>query len=29
MHVFDVGAVGVMSRICEGADLGTRISAKA
>ncbi len=29
MHVFDVGAIGVMSQICEGADLGTRISAKA
>ncbi|HXW46040.1 MAG TPA: UMP kinase [Streptosporangiaceae bacterium] len=27
MHVFDVGAVGVMRKICEGADLGTRISA--
>jgi uridylate kinase len=28
MHVFDVGAVGVMRRICEGEELGTRISAK-
>ena len=28
MHVFDVAAVGVMRRICEGDDLGTRISAK-
>jgi len=28
MHVFDVAAVGVMRRICEGADLGTRITAK-
>jgi uridylate kinase len=28
MHVFDVAAVGVMRRICEGADLGTRISAE-
>jgi uridylate kinase len=28
MHVFDVAAVGVMRGICEGADLGTRISAK-
>ena len=26
MHVFDVAAAGVMRRICEGADLGTRIS---
>ena len=26
MHVFDVAAVGVMRRICEGDDLGTRIS---
>jgi uridylate kinase len=26
MHVFDVGAVGVMRKICEGADLGTVIS---
>ncbi len=25
MHVFDVGAAGVMRKICEGADLGTRI----
>ena len=29
MHVFDVAAHGVMRDICEGADLGTRISAKA
>ncbi len=29
MHVFDVAATGVMRRICEGADLGTRITAKA
>ena len=28
MHVFDVGASGVMRRICEGEDLGTRISNK-
>ncbi|HEX4832371.1 MAG TPA: UMP kinase [Trebonia sp.] len=28
MHVFDVGAVGVMRRICQGEELGTRISAK-
>ena len=28
MHVFDVAAVGVMSAICEGAELGTRITAK-
>ena len=28
MHVFDVAAVGVMRGICEGAELGTRISAK-
>jgi uridylate kinase len=27
MHVFDVAAVGVMRKICEGAELGTRISA--
>jgi uridylate kinase len=26
MHVFDVGATGVMRQICEGAELGTRIS---
>ena len=26
MHVFDVAAAGVMARICEGAELGTRIS---
>ncbi len=29
MHVFDVAAAGVMRRICEGADLGTRITGKA
>ena len=29
MHVFDVAATGVMRRICEGEELGTRISAKA
>jgi uridylate kinase len=29
MHVFDVAAVGAMRQICEGADLGTRISPKA
>ncbi len=29
MHIFDVAAAGVMRRICEGADLGTLISAKA
>jgi uridylate kinase len=28
MHVFDVGAVGVMSAICEGADFGTKITTK-
>jgi len=28
MHVFDVAAVGVMRRICEGEDFGTRISNK-
>jgi uridylate kinase len=28
MHVFDVGAIGAMSAICEGAELGTRITAK-
>jgi uridylate kinase len=28
MHVFDVAAGGAMRSICEGADLGTRISAK-
>jgi uridylate kinase len=28
MHVFDVGAVGVMKSICEGGDHGTRITAK-
>jgi uridylate kinase len=28
MHIFDVAAVGVMRCICEGDDLGTRISAK-
>jgi uridylate kinase len=26
MHVFDVAATGVMRKICEGAELGTRIS---
>ena len=28
MHVFDVGALGVMRRICQGEELGTRISTK-
>jgi uridylate kinase len=28
MHVFDVAAVGAMRQICEGADIGTRISPK-
>jgi len=28
MHVFDVAAVGIMRRICEGGDAGTRISTK-
>src|SRR5215471_1362911 len=28
MHVFDVAAAGAMRLICEGADLGTRISVK-
>ena len=28
MHVFDVGAIGVMRGICEGAELGTMITAK-
>ena len=28
MHVFDVAATGVMRRICQGTDLGTRITAK-
>jgi uridylate kinase len=28
MHVFDVAAIGVMRQICEGAELGTRISTK-
>jgi len=28
MHVFDVGAIGVMKSICEGGEDGTRISAK-
>lgn len=28
MHVFDVAAAGVMRQICEGAELGTRISGK-
>jgi uridylate kinase len=27
MHVFDVAAVGAMRRICEGEDIGTRITA--
>lgn len=27
MHVFDAAAGGVMRRICEGADVGTRVSA--
>src|SRR5262245_49708759 len=29
MHVFNVAALGAMRRICEGADVGTRITAKA
>jgi uridylate kinase len=29
MHVFDVAAIGVMRRICEGADVGTRLTSKA
>jgi len=29
MHVFDVAAAGAMREICAGADLGTKISAKA
>ena len=29
MHVFDVAAFGAMRRICEGADVGTRLTAKA
>jgi uridylate kinase len=29
MHVFDVAATGAMRQICEGADLGTKITAKA
>jgi uridylate kinase len=29
MHVFDVAAVGVMRRICEGADVGTRLTSEA
>lgn len=28
MHVFDVGAIGVMKSICEGSDDGTKITAK-
>jgi uridylate kinase len=28
MHVFDVAAEGVMREICQGAELGTRISVK-
>ena len=28
MHVFDVGAIGVMRGICQGLELGTRITAK-
>jgi uridylate kinase len=28
MHVFDVAAMGVMRQICQGAELGTRITAK-
>jgi len=28
MHVFDVAAAGGMRRLCQGADLGTRISVK-
>jgi uridylate kinase len=28
MHVFDVAAAGVMREICQGAELGTRISVK-
>ena len=28
MHVFDVGAVGVMRGICQGLELGTKISVK-
>src|SRR5689334_11788185 len=28
MHIFDVAATGAMRRICEGEDLGTRITAK-
>jgi uridylate kinase len=29
MHVFNVAALGAMRRICEGADVGTRVTAKA
>src|SRR5262245_24491182 len=29
MHVFNVASLGAMRRICEGADVGTRITAKA
>ena len=28
MHVFDVAAAGAMREICQGAELGTRISVK-
>jgi uridylate kinase len=28
MHVFDVAATGVMRRLCEGLDIGTRIGSK-
>jgi hypothetical protein len=28
MHVFDVGAIGVMRGICKGLELGTRITVK-
>jgi hypothetical protein len=28
MHVFDVAAAGAMRQICEGVDLGTRITVK-
>jgi uridylate kinase len=28
MHVFDVAATGIMRQICQGTDLGTRITAK-
>ena len=26
MHVFDIAALGAMRRICEGTDVGTRIT---